>query len=161
MPFLTLLSQYVRGTCQVPLEINARCMRLCLPPQSTERLWNVCWMTSACFSHPVAHCVCLLLKPGPLEAILLLFAWRQSHASCGVFFMSCFWTENTWNRRPWIPHCLTEQRVQLRQSACPLVVCWGVRLHSFHLRSKWLHLQLCVGSRGRGGWDDWPIMHNL
>lgn len=113
----------LRGTNQVPEEINTHYMLLYLPPlfqavQSIELLWNVCVMTSACFfSHPVAHCVCLLPKPGPLEAILLLFAWRQSHASRWVFFMSCFWTENTWARRLWIPHCLTEQRVQLRQGA--------------------------------------------
>lgn len=128
--FVTHTWKFLSLHCGAVREELTRCLKrlipttcFCISPlfqavQSIELLWNVCGMTSACFfSHPVAHCVCLLPKPGPLEAILLLFAWRQSHASRWVFFMSCFWTENTWTRRLWIPHCLTEQRVQLRQGA--------------------------------------------
>lgn len=111
------------------------------------------WLQLIFFSHPVAHSVCLLLKPGLLEAILLLFAWQQSHASRWVFFMSCFWTENTWTWRRWILHCLTGQRVQLRQ-----------RVH-VHLLSveEWgyiLSIYSQNGCRDRGSHDVCPIIHN-
>lgn len=132
-------------------------------PGRTERWAAVKCLSddfSLCFSHPVAHCVCLLLKPGPLEATLLLFAWRQSHASCWVFFMSCFWTENTWNRRLRIPHCLTEQRAQLSQSARGhwlSVEGWGYILSIYAQNGcifSWWH----EGERWK---DDWPVVHNL
>lgn len=76
-------------------------------------------MTSALFffftTHPVAHSVCLfLLQPDLPEAIPLLFAWRQSHAS-RCFFMSCFWTENTWTQRHGEFLIVSEQQVQLRR----------------------------------------------
>lgn len=116
-------------------------------------------MTSACFSsHPVAHSVCLLLPPGLLETLLLLFAWRQSHVSRWVFFMSCVFELKTPGHR--IPHCLTEQQVQLSHRAHPFVVCGRVRLHSLHYSQNG-----CIfswrnkGYRGEHG--DLPIIHRL
>lgn len=97
--------------------------------------------------HPMVHCVSLLLKPGPLEAILLLFTWRQPHASCWVLFMSCFWTEDTWTHPLWIPRCLTERQVQLRQrvSICCLSVGWH------HIRSIYFQ-NGCIFSWWSEGW---------
>lgn len=68
--------------------------------------------------YPVAYSPCVVLKPGLLEAITLLFAWRQSHASCWVCFISCFRTETTWTQGPWIPYCFIEWWIQLRKRTC-------------------------------------------
>lgn len=105
------------------------------------------FFSSSFFSHPVAYSARFLLKPGGLGVIPLLFAWRQAHVSRWVFFISCFWSENTWTQTLWIPHCLTEQRVQLRQRLHVHLLSVRVRLHSFHLVSKWLHLQLTKGKQ--------------
>lgn len=68
----------------------------------------------------------------------LLGGSHMPHAEC--FFMSCFWTENTWTQRLWIPHCLTEQRVQLKQSVHVHLLSvegWGYILLIY---AQWLHL---------------------
>lgn len=72
----------------------------CHMPSSPCIVLSCCDDFSLLFSHPVAHSVCLLPKPGLLVAVLLLFASRQSHTSCWVFFLwAAFWTENTWTQK--------------------------------------------------------------
>lgn len=72
----------------------------------------------------MAQSACLPLEPGLLEAhpaCCLLGCSHMPHAE--RFFMSCFWSENTWTRRPWIPHCLIEQARTIKGRQCMSICC--------------------------------------
>lgn len=139
------------GSCCVLLQINGRRFLFCLTlrsqaVRSIELLWNVCGMTSAC---PFCCCCCFCVSPCGTQCLsltwsqvfLMLFARRQSHAShwtVSVFYELFLNWEHLDAEKLWIPHCLTQRRVQLKQRAhVHLLSVEGARLHSFHLFSKW------------------------
>lgn len=108
-----------------------------------ELLWNICVMTSACCFPTLWHTVSVIylnrvfLKP---SSCCWLGGSRIPHAEC--FLWAVFWTENTWTQRLNSSLSYRAASTIKAESACPFVVCRRVRLHSFHLFSKWLHLQL-------------------